>query len=59
MKALHKRLSTLEAQGGSVRWHRVLQSIGQSLDDALSAYEVCNGPVPARDNIIIRTVVRP
>lgn len=59
MKALHKRLSGLEMRGGAFRWHRVIQQVGQSFDDALSIYEAGNGPVLASDKVVVRLVVQP
>ena len=61
MKTLNKRLSELESQSGAStgRWHRIIQHIGQSFDDALAQYQACNGPVPEGDNIIVRKLVTP
>lgn len=59
MKILTKRLSELEARVGdaSGRWHRIIQHLGQSFDDALAQYQACNGPVAEGDNLIVRKVV--
>ena len=61
MKAMNKRLSELELRAGtkSGRWHRIIQHIGQSFDDARAAYEACNGPVAEGDSLIVRKVVAP
>ena len=61
MKTLNKRLSELELRSGAVpgRWHRVIQQIGQSFDDALAQYQACNGLVAEGDNLIVRKIVEP
>lgn len=61
MKILTKRLMELEARTGAAsgRWHRIMQHIGQSFDDALAQYQACNGPVQEGDSLIVRTVVAP
>ncbi|MBK7162636.1 MAG: hypothetical protein IPH79_09135 [Sphingomonadales bacterium] len=61
MKILNKRLSELELRAGSAsgRWHRIIQHIGQSFDDALAHYQACNGPVAEGDSLIVRKVIAP
>jgi hypothetical protein len=61
MKILNKRLSELELRAGAVsgRWHRIIQHIGQSFDDALTQYQACNGPVLEGDSLIVRKVIAP
>ena len=57
---LRDRLVALEANAGcqSGRWHRILQDVGQSFDEARARYELRNGPVSDGDNLIVRSVVR-
>lgn len=61
MKILTKRLMELEARSGAVSggWHRIVQHIGQTFDDAMAQYQVCNGPVLEHDNLIVRQIVEP
>jgi len=61
MKILNKRLSELELRSGTVsgRWHRIIQHIGQTFDDALAHYQACNGPVLEDDHLIVRKIVEP
>ena len=61
MKAIYKRLSALESRSGPTtgRWHRIIQDIGQTFQDARAAYEASNGAIVKNDNLIVRKIVTP
>lgn len=54
-----KRVEVLEAKQPKAagRWHRVLQDVGQSEDDAINAY----GPerIGIGDSLLLRVIVEP
>lgn len=61
MTPLYKRLSMLESRTGKTtgRWHRIIQEVGQTFQDARSAYEACNGTIAETDDLIVRRIVTP
>ena len=59
MKAMANRLAALEAvkAAASGVWHRIVQEVGQTRDEALDAYG--RDRIGAGENLIIRRIVDP
>lgn len=41
------------------RWHRIVQRIGESVEDAIADYEEEHGPIGKHENTLIRRIVAP
>ena len=61
MKPMCKRLSALECRTppGTGRWHRIIQDVGQSFEDARMHYEAQNSLIAENDNLIVQKIVTP
>lgn len=59
MRSLSTRLAALECATplGVERWHRVIQRVGQSRDEALDQYG--RDKIGDRDGVIVRQIARP
>lgn len=60
MSARDRRLVALESvsqPGGVERWHRVIQGVGQTRDEALDEYG--RDKVGENDGVIVRQIVAP
>jgi len=60
-RGLTRRVADLEMRKGAglKRWHRVMQYVGQTQDEAIAAYEQEQGPIGADDGTILRVFVTP
>ena len=63
MSGFGTRLGRLEkamaAAKAPERWHRIIQNIGESVDEAIAEYEAEYGPISDGEHTIIRRIVAP
>ena len=61
MGALHRRLAALEAEPtvGFVPWVQIVQTIGQTEEEAISGFETANGPVDDKNKLLWVVVRKP
>lgn len=58
MNNLSRRVSALETGGGPFTgWHCVVQGVGQTLEQAMEAYELAHGKIGGEDYFVVRTGV--